>query len=271
MRELARHILGFARSSSKNPFARRPIAPAETYFALHREAAKRSFPWVDELEKSVGFRIEPAWLDEVALQTQVTVKKSKLNWQHGRLLYVYVRELAETLRNTSGAAEPVTVFETGTARGFSALCIAKALLDAGNPGMVLTVDPLPHRVPIYWNCHADAAGKQTREQLLQRWQQELSRLVFLSATSSVAMDTIHLPRIHFAFLDAEHSFDAVISEISFVTQRQISGDVIFFDDVTPGVYDGVVRAVAQLEQEGQYEVSWLGGTAERGYAVARRV
>src|SRR3546814_8877197 len=63
-------------------------------------------------------------------------------------------------------SEQAGIFETGTARGFSALCMARALQDAGAGGYVVTVDQLPHDRPMLWNCIDDHEGPRTRAQLL---------------------------------------------------------------------------------------------------------
>ena len=44
----------------------------------------------------------------------------------------------------------VTILETGTARGFSALCMAKALEDSKKKGIILTFDILSHNKKSYW-------------------------------------------------------------------------------------------------------------------------
>ena len=40
--------------------------------------------------------------------------------------------------------EKIFILETGTARGFSAICMAKALEDNNKDGLILTYDVLPH-------------------------------------------------------------------------------------------------------------------------------
>ena len=44
-----------------------------------------------------------------------------------------------------------------------------------------------------------------------------------------------------------------------------------FDDVTPGVFPGVVEAVEKIRSLGSYEIVKLGREQERGYALARRL
>ena len=71
------------------------------------------------------------FVDELALATQVVPKDEQLDWSHGYLLHA---ALGSYLRRTP-SDRPVTIFETGTARGFSAICMAQALRDMrGGPG-----------------------------------------------------------------------------------------------------------------------------------------
>jgi len=69
-------------------------------------------------------------------------------------------------------------------------------------------------------------------------------------------------------LDAGHNEHAVLDEYRYVSSRQRVGDLIFFDDVTPGSFDGVAEAVRDIESEGAYGVSYFRASDHRGYAVA---
>ena len=42
---------------------------------------------IDHYEKKFEKKIDKKWMDELALQTQVVIKDSKINYQHGRVLY----------------------------------------------------------------------------------------------------------------------------------------------------------------------------------------
>ena len=77
-------------------------------------------------------------------------------------------------------------------------------------------------------------------------------MVFFGETSRVALEQIGVPRIHFAFLDAEHTYDAVRRELAFVAAHQQEGDVIVCDDYTPSEFPEIVRAVDELAATGAY-------------------
>ena len=61
-----------------------------------------------------------------------------------------------------------TIVETGTARGFSSICMSKALIDANTNGKIYTVDILPHDTKMYWNCIDDHDGMKSRKELLKK-------------------------------------------------------------------------------------------------------
>lgn len=256
------------RSFPRDVFGKVPQGDEASYRDLYQQAVSRIFPESDSFEDSTGFAIDQGWMNDLALHTQVVLKASKLNWQHGRILYSVLRSHLEYRK---GLKEGFRVFETGTARGFSALCMAKAIVDSNREGVVLTLDSLPHNRAMYWNCIDDVEGKKSRREILEPWPNEVSRVVFVQALTPKHLDRIGIDHIDFAFLDAQHTFKSVMEEFRFVEARQSPGDLIFFDDVTPGVYDGVVAAVETIRREGRYEVEEFGRRDERGYALARRL
>ena len=80
-----------------------------------------------------GFDIDKDWLDNLALSTQVVIKKSKLNYQHGKILYATLRNFIEKYKYQN-----LTVFETGTSRGFSSICMSKAINDSHISGKIIS-------------------------------------------------------------------------------------------------------------------------------------
>src|SRR5581483_9097471 len=102
-------------------------------------------------------------------------KRSALCYQHGRLLYAALVRYADT-----HPGEPLTIVETGTARGFSTLCLARALADVRADGRIVTHDVLPHDVEMFWNCVRDEDGPRTRATLLIDYADLLERYVSVS-------------------------------------------------------------------------------------------
>lgn len=260
----------FIRTHAENPdpITKQPLATRAEYLKLHEKAKSIRYPSVEEFEHRLGYSVDRKWLDDLALHTQIVIKKSELLYQHGGLLYAILRDYLARLPRTPTSLS--TVLETGTARGFSSLCMARALLDGKAAGIVLTVDQLPHNRAIYWNCIDDLDGKKTRQELLARWSDELSRVVFVQGSMPEQLDRLGIDRIGFAFLDAQHTKEDVMAEYEYVSTRQSLGDVIFFDDVTPGLFSGVVEAVDLIESQGLYLIDRIQLNDERGYAIARR-
>ena len=55
--------------------------------------------------------------------------------------------------------DEITILETGTARGYSSICMSKALNDRKQKGKIFTIDILPNNKKMYWNCIEDHKGK----------------------------------------------------------------------------------------------------------------
>ena len=61
---------------------------------------------------------------------------------------------------------------------------------------------------------------------------------------------LNLDRINFAFLDGAHDYFNVKFEYEYVKERQKPGDIIIFDDVTPHLFDGIVKLIDQIKKSG---------------------
>lgn len=253
------------RTDSRNPLVSKPVATEQTYRELAKTAAARVYPEIDEFELANAFAISPAWLHDLALHTQVVVKKSPLCYAHGRILYSTLsRYLSE-----NPLFSKINILETGTARGFSSLCMARALFDMGRHGSIMTFDALPHRVPIYWNCIDDVNGKRSREALLAPWADLVHEyLVFLQGDTRMMLRRVNLGRVHFAFLDGAHTRADVIFEFRQVAGRQRPGDIVVFDDYTPCQYPGLVKAVDEICNSYNYAPKKISAHSGRGYVVA---
>jgi cephalosporin hydroxylase len=196
--------------------------------------------------------------------TQVTIKGSANCYQHGRVLY---SSLTRYARERCG--QHLNVIETGTARGFSALCLAKALSDCGATGKIITFDLLPHDERIYWNCIRDVAGPCTRMELLQDYRALIERyLVFHRGDTRRALRRMAFPRVHFAFFDSVHTYDHVMAEFASVRGRQHPGDVVVFDDYTQDAFPGVVKAADEICVTEGYQPTRIAASANRRYLVA---
>lgn len=251
---------------NNHPFGKLPHATAQEYTEIFNYAKAKRYEKIDALEESLGFKVERDWLEKLVLHTQIVKKKSDIVFEHGRLLY-------SLLRAYIAHASPgqISILETGTARGYSALCMAKALFDAGIEGRIVSVDVLPHLIPQIWNCIDDLERPKSRAELLAPWSELTSRVLFLQSDTKYLLPRIGLERINFAFLDAQHTFRAVSAEFEAIRCRQVAGDMIFFDDVTPAIFPGVEKFVKFLEDGSEYSIVRLVVSEQRAYAWATRL
>lgn len=252
----------------KNPFGKKPQASKAQYLNLFMKTIKTKNIYLDNIEQKNGFSVNTEWFNELSLVTQTCIKKSDLNFNHGRLLYSYLSKYISEFKENN---DQLTILETGTARGFSSICMSKAIIDRETKGKIITIDCLPHNKKMFWNCISDLEGKKTREELLCKWQIELSNIVFIQGWTIETLKRIGIFRVNFAFLDAQHTKDSVLKEFSFIEKRQSKGDIVFFDDVTPNLFDGVCEAVNEIKKIYSYEVEILDFDKNRGYAIAKKI
>ncbi|ERN41752.1 putative O-methyltransferase [Rubidibacter lacunae KORDI 51-2] len=248
------------------PFGVSPRAEASTYREIWLAAKQNNCPAIDRLEASQGYSIDKDWMDELALLTQVVIKKSDICYQHGRILYAVLSSYVAASQYDS-----VNIVETGTARGYSSLCMAKALHDAGQPGKIFTFDILPHDVEMYWNCIADDKGSMSRAELLKAYEQLVNNyIVFIQGDTQMQLRKVFVPRVHLAYFDGTHTYEYVLSEFGHIVDKQKSGDIAVFDDYTPELFPGVVKAVDEICATQGYSKEVLTVSEQRGYAIARK-
>lgn len=255
----------------KHPFGKELHANKGTYLSLYEEAIKSENIAVSNFEKEYGYAIDKNWINKLALHTQVCIKKSKLNFSHGKLLYTLLSKYLNEQKKFNKQQQKIFILETGTARGFSSICLSKALIDNNAIGNLITIDCISHNEEILWNCIDDIDGPRTRSELLKDWKDELSNITFIQGWTGITIHKLGIERINFAFLDAQHTKKEVLNEFSFVYKRQSKGDIIFFDDVTPGLFEGVCEAVNEIEKNYPYKVKRLNFSKRRSYAIAERI
>lgn len=255
-----------ARRFATAPLCDALLAPASEYRRRWLEAQRQAYPVVDRYEEECGAAIDAEWFQQLALLTQVAIKRSELCYQHGRLLY---STLARYVRQR--AHDHLTIVETGTARGFSALCMARALDDAGATGKIVSFDVLPHDVAILWNCLRDADGPRTRAELLRDYSGLMERyLLFHRGDTAVELAKMSFPRVHVAFFDSVHHYRHLMAEFGSIRDRQAAGDILFFDDYTPDTYPGVVKAADEICLAYGYARTVVTANAHRRYLIAEK-
>ena len=249
-----------------HPFGILKWGSKETYLNIHKKIKNKNYIQIDKYEEKLKNKIDINWLNELALQTQVVIKKSEINYQHGRILYA---ELSHYIKQKNARA--VNVLETGTARGFSSVCMSKAIDDNNCDGKIHTIDILPNNKRIYWNCISDIEGKKTRPELLNNWNNYIHRIKFYTGNSIKVLKKINLDRVNFAFLDGSHNKTKVEIEFNWVKERQLKNDIIVFDDYDPHNFKGIYEFINNLEKENNYKITKIFSEMNRGYAIAKKL
>jgi hypothetical protein len=223
---------------------------------------------VQKYEAETQYCIDRTWLDDLALLTQVSIKTTELCYAHGRVLYSAV---STYIANRGNRVASMNIVETGTSRGFSSLCMAKALADLNVCGKIVTVDAVPHHTRRYWNCLLDESGPVTRSESLEKYHDLAAMyVVFLQNDSLLQLERLSLGRINFAFLDSSHEFEDVLGEAISVSREQLIGDVILFDDYSANKFPGLVRAVDLFCNEHNYDKRVINATNDRHYVLATK-
>ena len=251
----------------KNPFGLSPRENEEYYMKLFKSAIKKRNLNIEKFENEIGYKVNEKWFNNLVLYTQVSIKNNELNFNHGRILYSLLSKYISQNKNLN----QLSILETGTAKGFSSICMSRALIDNNINGTILTLDCISHNEKIYWNNITDHSAKLTRKELLKQWDEELSKIIFFQGWTIPTLNCLGQKRINFAFLDAQHSKSSVLKEFHYISNLQEKGDIIFFDDVTQGLFDGVCEAVNEIEESYPYKIERLNFDRNRGYAIATKI
>jgi predicted O-methyltransferase YrrM len=235
------------------------VATAQDYHEAFAKEAASVYPVVDTLEQEYGHALESARYLDAARVLACPVKPNPPNWQHGRVLYAIARHYFD---GWNPAIRFFNLLDIGTAKGYSALCLQWALTDAGKSGHVVSIDVVDPMARVRRNTVAELNGYLTLLETLQPWP-EAHAIAFRKASGREWL-TANRERIHLAFVDGKHSYEAVRWEAALLASRQQPGDVVMFDDVhmLP-----VGRAVRELVD---YEVRYIEIHEGRRYAIGRR-
>lgn len=223
---------------------------------------------VEEFEEEMSHRIPTGFLLDAAYHCQISIKGSFPDYSHGRVIYASLSKYITNALETDN----FTIYETGTAKGFSCLCMAKAMSDTDSSGKIITFDIIPHEREMYWNCVNDhLRGPTKRSELLRKWSQLLDDyILFVEGNTKLMMSKVHASRIHFAFLDGGHTYQDVCSEFEWVEKKQRQGDVVIFDDYNDVDFPEIVQAVDQMKKKYNYSIKVVSLTGNRHMAICEK-
>ena len=172
----------------------------------------------------------------------VTTLRGGDGGEHGRLLYSLVRRLKQ---QPSGV-----IVDVGTARGFSAMAMARASLDGELGHRVYSLDVIGHDEPINWHSrrkHDPAeplAGQivSRAEVWTRQYSEEADCIETLRARSRDVLQNWTFGPVVLAFIDGEHTYKAVRDDLVCLDRLMTPDAVIVLDDIHPGVITGGIRS-----------------------------
>ncbi len=162
--------------------------------------------------------------------------------EHGLLLYSLVRLLPSD--------RPGAILDIGTARGFSAIAMARAVHDGSLEHRIYTVDVIDHREPRNWHASRKhgptdplATSQVSRSEIWSRWYpDEAVHVEPLRASSRDVLENWQHGPILLAFVDGAHSYRAVKDDLALLDRRMAPNGVIVLDDFHPGMILGGIRS-----------------------------
>lgn len=251
---------------NQNPFGISVVEPNEYYLNRHQKFLKINEEKIRHLYPTEIDDKILKFIQKLALHTQVTKKESDVNYVHGAVLYVQLRKYLEN------KDVPITIFETGTARGFSSVIMAKALSDEKKYGKILSLDLLSTNIPMVWNSYGDESiGERNRLEVLTPWKQLVDDyILFFAGDSAFTLKQVGISRIHFAFLDARHDHKSILEELYFTSQRQEKGDVIICDDYDAANFPGIITGINEFLLSSGYQAEVIEGIGSRSYCILVR-
>ena len=215
----------------------------------------------------LAYKIPEDFIIDLAYKTVIVRKKSKITIDHGMLIY---SELSKYVKQNKYI--DLNIVETGTARGFSSICMAKALDDTNQNGKIYTFDILPHRKKMFWNNVDDLNGKQTREELLNNWKTLSDKyIIFVNDFAHTAIKSLNFKRINFAFLDGSHYGHDINYEFGEIAKYQFVGDLAIFDDFDSKNYNDLQKTILKKIQDLNYEHTLFKVNKDRYILIAKKI
>ena len=174
------------------------------------------------------------------ISPQLNFPKQIPNYERGILLYSLIAKY-----------KPKNVLEIGTAEGYSALCMAWAMVDYDINGKIFTIDPKPFDVPLERNVTWEDNPKHDTVMLSRRelWnkfadKEWIKKIEVLTGFSGeVLQKNTKLPKMDMGFIDGSHVYEAVIHDFYAFLEVASESFHLLFDDYVPNENDGVTKTI----------------------------
>lgn len=166
-----------------------------------------------------------------------------VNYESGLLLYALVAR-----------HRPQRILEIGTGRGFASLCMARALVDGGLPGRIVTLDVLDADLAVDWAIDDGRGPRVERRSRKETWAAFFPPAVVERIEQRQGDSRTALPRLEaegfrpdFVYVDADHTYSAVAHDFFSCLRLAERPFRILLDDYTPRSHlYGVRRLVDRL-------------------------
>lgn len=245
-----------------------PALSAEAYQSAFDKERQRVYPAIDKFEAEFGYAVERQRLEDAARVLACPVKQSNPCWQHGRVVYAVCRKYLDGKPTEAADVRmlPTLQFlDIGTAKGFSALCMRWAVMDSGVQRVrIASTDVLEPERPAFRNSIMDIGAEPLRlADYLKPWPE--AQAIGFWGMKGVDWLKRGKGRINLAFIDGKHSTDAVAEEAALISQRQMPGDIMLFDDLQ---MIQVRKAVGTVTG---YAMRMIHAAPERAYMLATKL
>lgn len=220
----------------------------EQYDEIFEKERRHSYPIIDAYERMHGFAIDHDRLESMARTLACPLKVNPPNWQHGRVIYSTLRfYLREALRHFVGGE---IVLDIGTAKGFSACVMSRAVEDSGAGCEIVSLDAVDPNARVARNSAAELDGLKTVDEFVAGHVASGVRVTFFGRGSNPWLEWAlsQHKRVPFAFVDGKHTKPQVYYEGMALSQLQRKGDVVVFDDCQIGPVGEAVRELRPYEK-----------------------
>ncbi len=197
------------------------IVPKQTYIIPFKEKIR-----------SLG----PKEICENRYRCAVDVLRGGDGGEHGKILYKTI------LQKKTLGMDKLTILDIGTARGFSSIIMARALIDTGLDGKVYTVDIIDHHKKLCWHVQKQKDDEPlaeiniTRFQIWNKWfKNESVKILPMTEKSLNVLEKWKYGMIDIAFLDGCHTYKSVKNELELLHPLLNRGGICILDDYHLGL------------------------------------